>query len=95
MEGGSAELTRTITIKSCFEWYVTIGSKKIAPSSHQLEGLPSRLSSIPKVKVAVRFFDSCLLCIGNSDEKYTVLVSARKGIFFDASGMYNCISTHF
>lgn len=67
--------------------HLTVGDKEFLPSSHPLEGrVPSRISSLSDVKMVVEFVDSCVTCIGNPDDKYSVLVSARKGIFMDASG---------
>lgn len=81
------ELTRSVTIESNFDWHLTVGDKELLPSSHPLEGrVPSRISSLSDVKMVVEFVDSCVTCIGNPDDKYSVLVSARKGIFMDASG---------
>ena len=52
-------------------------------------------STFPKVVVTLRdlkqilsSLDNMVLCCGNNDAKYDVLIVKRKGIFMDQLGMY-------
>ena len=52
-------------------------------------------STFPKVVVTLRdlkqilsSLDNMVLCCGNNDAKYDVLIIKRKGIFMDQLGMY-------
>ena len=80
------ELTRHITIDADFLWYLSVGDKKFPSDSKLLDSLPRMISSVSDIEDVIKFVDSCMLCIGNPDDKYRVLISARKGVFMDSSG---------
>lgn len=83
----SAQLTWQVTITANFQWCLAFGDKKISPDSHAIRGLPNPISSLSHVTTILECVDTCILCAGNPDEKYSVLVSTRKGIFMDSSGI--------
>ena len=58
---------------------------------------PDTFSTFPKVVATLRdlkqilfSLDNMVLCCGNNDTKYDMLIVRRKGIFMDQLGMYVC-----
>lgn len=84
----SVVISRNLTIESNFEWNICIGDKKLLSSSPPINSLPCKITSLSVLKTVIQFVNSCEICAGNPDEKFRGLISARKGKFMDASGMY-------
>ncbi len=48
---------------------------------------PVKISTIASLQAALSFLDSCVVCVGNPDERYRCLSDERIGVFMDSSGM--------
>ena len=45
-------------------------------------------ATLRELKLLLSFLDGLVLCSGNRDAKYEVLIEKRRGIFMDHSGKY-------
>lgn len=86
VEGGLV-LTHQLTVTADLKWCLTVGDKKIPPESHLLQALPPTISTLSDVKAILSGVESSVPCLGIPDEKYSVLLPSRKGVFMDSAGM--------
>lgn len=76
-------VTRTLTILNNFEWFVSVFGHKLPTS---LAEFPGKISTIAGLQEVLWYLDSCVVCIGNSDQRFVCLSDERKGVFMDSSG---------
>lgn len=76
-----------LKIHSDFTWTLHSLRKPIDTSScTALQTLPLLLNSVASVGSITDTLESCTICPGNDDEKFTEIARVRKGIFKDPSG---------
>lgn len=74
--------TYSLTILDTFGWFVSVfGHKVPAPVT-----FGDKLFTTSSVLEVISYLDSCVLCTGNTDEKFQSLSESRNGIFMDSSG---------
>ena len=73
------QITYTIEVSSAFHWVVKVQGKVLNMSTSTI---PVKLDSIVTLTKAIQFLESCHFCVGNEDERFVPLHTARKGIFF-------------
>ena len=83
---GHLPFERGLVIQKDFTWNIYCKESKILPDCDICSSIPKIISSLSSFKFALQMIDSCALCVGNSDKKFTPLVKQRKGIFTNASG---------
>jgi hypothetical protein len=76
-----------VTISSNFTWRVSVGQMEVPIcDSASLQNVPSLLTSSKRVIDLLVLLESCKLCVGNPDEKFSKLVTQRDGKFTDRTG---------
>lgn len=83
---GHLQFERGLVIQKDFTWNIYYKESKILPNCEICSSIPKFISSLSSFKFALQMIDSYLLCLGNSDKKFTPLVEQRKGVFTNASG---------
>ena len=83
---GHLQFERDLVILKDFTWNIYCKESKILPDCDICSSIPKIISSLCSFKFALQMIDSCALCVGNSDKKFTPLVKQRKGMFTNASG---------
>ena len=83
---GHLQFERDLVILKDFTWNIYCKESKILPDCDICSSIPKIISSLSSFKFALQMIDSCALCVGNSDKKFTPLVKQRKGMFTNASG---------
>lgn len=80
----------TLEITDELKWFVHIASNCLPSISNIFHHLPSSVTSLQDIKSIVTYINTCSVCKGNRDPKFTPLVAKCKGVFKDRSGMYIC-----
>ena len=81
-EAGVPEISCTIEWHEDLHWSVNILGKKLDPAtSHELAAnFSATLQSVPELMRVLAFIDSCRLCIGNSEQKFTDVVKHHEAV---------------
>ena len=72
------------------KWFLRIASNCLPSISSIFCHLPSSVESLQDIKSIVTYVDTCSVCKGNGDPKFTPLVTKCKGIFKDRGGKHSC-----
>ena len=81
-------VSRTLVVQQDFSWAVHVEGKQLNYHAPQLSTMPQLVVSIANIRDVITYLDSCTLCCGNEDDKYTALVEPRKGSFMNAAGIW-------
>lgn len=83
----SADVMYMVTISCDFTWKVCIGQTDVPICECEaLHNAPSLLTSPRQVVQLLALIESCKVCVGNADKKFSELVVQRNGKFIDKSG---------
>ena len=81
-----AEINISLIVDKDLRWKVLVGRREVEVLLEPLAQIPSLLSSLAVLKQIVSILDESVVCVGNQDDKYSSLLSSRKGYFHDISG---------
>ena len=87
-EDGHIQVFLNLAIHQDLTWVVHIEGHKLLQHQGLLLSLPQSIQSVDDVVTIVELLNSSasMMCCGNSDEKFTSLIGARKGSFMDVCG---------
>lgn len=83
--GGAVDTVYSLQIQEDFTWDMYVRQEHMAASSPLALLLPT-VCSVSEVVELLCQIDNCTICIGNPDDKYSVLIASRKGTFMDSTG---------
>ena len=93
--GGEIQVARTLVIHQDCTWHVCLERHRLSSGGPLLSALPQCISSLADSCAVIEFLDSCVVCSGNSDDKFGPLIAVRKGTCMNASGINNPLSILF
>ena len=67
-------------------WYIHMKAQRINSNRTILAILPQSVNSLSCLNEILAVVDTCTMCLGNDDENFRILVTAKKHGFTDASG---------
>ena len=80
----------TLEITDELKWFLHIASTCLPSVSNIFQQLPSFVTSLQDIKSIVTYINTCSVCKGNGDPKFTPLVAKCKGVLKDRSGEFLC-----
>ncbi len=81
----------SLRIHKDFSWTLLFLGQHISSTvCPMLQKLPQMLRLVANLAVVLKALDTCTVCIGSPDEKFSDLVKSHKGVFMDASGKFVC-----
>lgn len=83
---GSLTVVSSVTICEGFSWRVEMQGNVIPPQ--HFASITGNLDSVTVVASLITVVNNRGICCGSPDEKFHMLVKARKGKFMDSSGTY-------
>ena len=90
-----AEFLFILTVSADGAWILSMGRNQVDRSYCQLmQRFPAHLLSVSDTVNVLSVLDSCRLCIGNDDTKFTSLVDKCNGKFKNHAGSYINLSFH-
>jgi len=83
---GEPEVVKSLIVQDDLTWYINVKTQRINSNRTILATLPQSVNSLSCLNEILAVVDTCTMCLGNDDENFRVLVTAKKHGFTDASG---------
>ena len=83
---GEPEVVKSLIIQDDLTWYIHMKAHKMNSNSTILATLPQCVNSLSCLNEILAVVDTCTMCLGNDDEYFRILVTAKKHGFTDVYG---------
>lgn len=81
------EVFFSVRVNADFSWLLVLLGQNISPSkSPFLQQLPQYVMSVEDVRCIIRKLDASTVCVGNADDKFSILAKQNEGKFMNAAG---------
>ena len=82
------ELFFNIRVNADFSWHIMMLGKLINPiTSPYLQQFPQFVMSVDDIECLIRKLDAARVCVGNGDDKFSLLSEKNQGSFKSSTGI--------